>query len=76
MPMHRRLSLPKGLDTAMPRPPWGDVFISWLGAFLAILAISGANQALLPELHATLLVASFGAQPWALSVAEQCWTLP
>ena len=48
------------LDTALPRPPWGDVCISWLGAFLSILAISGVNQALLPELHASILVASFG----------------
>ena len=46
----------------LPRPPWGDVFISWLGAFLGILAISGVNQAMLPELHASLLVASFGAR--------------
>ena len=53
----------KDLDTALPRPPWGDVFISWLGAFLAILAISGVNQALLPELHASVLVASFGVHP-------------
>ena len=51
------------LDTALPRPPWGDVFISWLGAFLGILAISGVNQAMLPELHASLLVASFGVHP-------------
>ncbi len=37
--------------------------MSWLGAFLGILAIAGVNQALLPELHASLLVASFGAEP-------------
>jgi hypothetical protein len=48
------------LDTALPLPPWHDVLISWLGACLGILAISGVNQALLPELHASLLVASFG----------------
>lgn len=53
---------PQDLDTALPRPPWGDVFISWLGAFLGLLAISGVNQAMLPELHASLLVGSFGAR--------------
>lgn len=51
----------QGRKPALPRPSWGDMVISWLGAFLAILAIAGVNQALLPELHASLLVASFGA---------------
>ena len=41
--------------------------MSWLGAFLGILAIAGVNQALMPELHASLLVASFGAEPQGLS---------
>ena len=51
----------QNLDTAMPRPPWHEVLLSVVGAFLGILAISGVNQALLPELHATLLIGSFGA---------------
>ncbi len=46
----------------MPRPPWHQVLLSAAGAFLGILAISGVNQALLPELHASLLIASFGAE--------------
>ena len=46
----------------MPRPPWHEVLLSVVGAFLGILAISGVNQALLPELHATLLIGSFGAR--------------
>ncbi len=46
----------------MPRPPWHEVLLSAVGAFLGILAISGVNQALLPELHATLLIGSFGAR--------------
>ena len=48
------------LDSALLRPPWHDMLLSWLGSFLAILAISGVNQALLPESDLKILIASFG----------------
>ena len=47
---------------AVPRPPPFDLFISWLGAFLAILLLAGLNSVLeQSELHFQLLVVSFGA---------------
>ena len=47
---------------ALPRPPPSDLFMSWLGAFLAILLLAGLNSVLeQSELHFQLLVASFGA---------------
>lgn len=36
------------------------MLLSWFGSFLAILAISGVNQALVPEVDLKILIASFG----------------
>ena len=63
-------SLPASCETceayvlvqALPLPPPIDLFMSWLGAFLAILLLAGLNSVLeQSELHFQLLVASFGA---------------
>ena len=45
----------------LPVPPVLDMFWSFVGAFLSILAIAGLNQALVPSIGLSLLVASFGA---------------
>ena len=46
----------------LPLPPPLDLFMSWLGAFLAILLLAGLDSVLEhSELHFQLLVASFGA---------------
>ncbi|EFN58032.1 hypothetical protein CHLNCDRAFT_142243 [Chlorella variabilis] len=50
-----------GLDTRLPIPPLRDVFWSWLGAFLGILAISAMNQWVTPEIDIVFVVGSFGA---------------
>jgi HPP family len=52
---------PQGLDEAMPRPAVLDLLISWVGAFLGILLVTGLNQITTPKIHLDLLVASFGA---------------
>lgn len=47
---------------ALPLPPPIDLFMAWVGAFLAILLLAGLNSVLeQSELHFQLLVASFGA---------------
>ncbi|KAK9829426.1 hypothetical protein WJX72_005783 [[Myrmecia] bisecta] len=48
-------------DSPLPVPPALDLFWSFVGAFLSILAIAGLNQWLAPSLHLHVLVASFGA---------------
>ena len=49
----------------MPVPSFSSVFVSWIGAFLGILAVAGLNELLAPIVDGTddnwLLVASFGA---------------
>lgn len=58
-------SLPKklrgGLDTRLPIPSALEVFWSWLGAFLGILAVSALNQWATPEVNIAFTVGSFGA---------------
>lgn len=58
-------SLPKklkgGLDTRLPIPTWRDIFWSWLGAFLGILAVCALNQWASPEIDIAFVVGSFGA---------------
>ncbi|KAL4443756.1 hypothetical protein ABPG75_011493 [Micractinium tetrahymenae] len=58
-------SLPKklkgGLDTRLPVPTWRDIFWSWLGAFLGILAVCAMNQWASPEIDIAFVVGSFGA---------------
>lgn len=50
-----------GLDTRLPVPCLLELLWAWLGAFLGILAVSGANELLFPRMQTTLLVPSFGA---------------
>ncbi|KAI7844992.1 hypothetical protein COHA_001358 [Chlorella ohadii] len=58
-------SLPKklkgGLDTRLPIPSFRDIFWSWLGAFLGILAVCAMNQWVTPEIDIAFVVGSFGA---------------
>lgn len=50
-----------GLDKRLPIPRYSDLFWSWLGAFLGILAVSAMNQWISPKIDIALIVGSFGA---------------
>lgn len=51
-----------GLDTSLPFPPLSEVFWSWLGAFLGILAVSALNQWVTPEIDIALMVSERGVR--------------
>jgi len=57
----RRCSCAGGLDTRLPYASPADLFWSWLGAFLGILAVAALSQWVAPEIGIALMVASFGA---------------
>ena len=57
----RRCSCAGGLDTRLPYASPADLFWSWLGAFLGILAVAALNQWVTPEIDIALMVGSFGA---------------
>ena len=50
-----------GVDKRAPIPPVQDLFFSWFGAFLGIIAVSFCDKMLFAQYNFPVLVGSFGA---------------
>ena len=44
-----------------PRPPLVEIMRSWIGAFIGIVAVAGANRLLFPHSASAMMIGSFGA---------------